>query len=169
MSFFFVRVLVFEIWSILYWKIRNCFMHVRGPSLPKPPVFGGRSFCIWSTIDKIDHISKLKVVQKKTRELKNHFQDNAHLSWKFYHYWIKSFFSYPYLGQDQKLFYYSHSKLKSSTVKILSICSIPTEREQTENKYLQDTYLCVWIRHSHDTVWNEFPVLRRSMGNNFLS
>ena len=43
-----------------------------------------------STVHKIDHISKTKSWTKRTRELKNHFKSNAHLSSKLGHFWTKN-------------------------------------------------------------------------------
>ena len=43
-------------------------------------------FEIWSILYMVDHISRTKIHTKKTLELKNYFQSNAHLSWKVGHF-----------------------------------------------------------------------------------
>ena len=72
-KFFYVRLLVFEIWSILYAGDFACMRWL---------------MVAWI---KIDHISKTKSCTKKNRPLKNHCQSNAHLSCKFSHCWTTYF------------------------------------------------------------------------------
>ena len=68
-EFFFVRLLVVEIWSILCMG-NFAYILVGGIHQNRPYTK--------STISQ-----KLKVAQKKIHELKNDFQSNAHISCKF--------------------------------------------------------------------------------------
>ena len=105
-SVFFVRLLVFEIWSILYQA--DCIIVRNRPAGRVTHTMHAKS-----TIHKIYHISKAKYCTKKTPELKNNFQSNAELSWKFGRLNKKNFSQ-----MDKSMNKYFKSKTKNRTKKL---------------------------------------------------